>query len=184
MTRGGGDAGDTCKRRPFADAREITRQCRPGPRSGAQSRPARLQPVAPGPRISAALRPGRQRRVRREPALSEAEGGRAFGQISKLLPITSLFSLTYRFLSPISVSVNARTAPAAVSGRPQTFRMSIPLPPRSGGTRRRLPCPAGRVSQPGSRFPFGMPGLRSAVCGPMRGRRPLETGANACFFRP
>jgi len=105
-----------------------------------------------GPRIAPAGRPGRQGKDAR----IESGGVRAN---FKILPIFLLFSLTSRFLSPISVSVNARTAPAAVSGRPRISRMSIPLPPRSGGTRRRLPCPAGRVSQPGSRFPFGMPGL-------------------------
>ena len=44
-------------------------------------------------------------------------GAEHSGKLQKLLPITSLFSLTSRFLSPISVPVSARNAPGALRGR-------------------------------------------------------------------
>ncbi len=47
----------------------------------------------------------------------KSKGGAERSEKSKKLPITSLFFLTYRFLSPILVPVNARNAPGAPRGR-------------------------------------------------------------------
>ncbi len=82
-----------------------------------------------------------------------ADRVRAFGRIPKNIPIISLFSLTQRFLSPISVPVNARNAPGILSRVAPHGRLFRPIPTADPDRRSPLDTSANGRKRPATNAP-------------------------------